>query len=115
MSKKVVVLGVNHAGTSAVKTLLMQDPTLKVVGLESSDVISFLGCGIALAVGDVVKDPTSLFYASISELEAMGAEIKKNHEATKVDHVNKVVHVKNLKTGATLTESYDALVYAAGS
>jgi len=53
--EKVVVIGINHAGTSAVRTLLAQNPELEVVAFDRNDNISFLGCGIALAVSGIVK------------------------------------------------------------
>lgn len=115
MNKKVVVLGVNHAGTSAVKTLLLQDPTLEVVGYESQDTISFLGCGIALAVGGVVKDTTSLFYASNESLSSLGAKIHSRHEVLAIDHQKKKITVRNLVTNETFEDGYDVLIYAAGS
>jgi NADPH-dependent 2,4-dienoyl-CoA reductase/sulfur reductase-like enzyme len=45
---KVIVLGTNHAGTTAVRTLKRLDPNVEVVTYDRNDVISFLGCGIAL-------------------------------------------------------------------
>ena len=48
---KVVVVGINHAGTSAIRTLLAQNPRLEINAYDRNSNISFLGCGIALAVG----------------------------------------------------------------
>ncbi len=56
MSEKIVVIGVNHAGTSAIRTLLSQNPNHKVTAFDRNDNISFLGCGIALSVSGVVKN-----------------------------------------------------------
>lgn len=54
MAYKVVVIGVNHAGTSAIRTLLTQNKDHKVTAFDRNDNISFLGCGIALSVSGVV-------------------------------------------------------------
>jgi len=50
MSKKtkVVLVGINHAGTTAVKSLIRNYPDAEIVCYDRNDNISFLGCGIAL-------------------------------------------------------------------
>jgi NADPH-dependent 2,4-dienoyl-CoA reductase/sulfur reductase-like enzyme len=45
---KVIVIGTNHAGTTAVKILKRKFPHHEVVTYDQNDNISFLGCGIAL-------------------------------------------------------------------
>jgi NADPH-dependent 2,4-dienoyl-CoA reductase/sulfur reductase-like enzyme len=45
---KIIVVGTNHAGTTAVKTLKKNFPECEVVTYDKNDNISFLGCGIAL-------------------------------------------------------------------
>jgi NADPH-dependent 2,4-dienoyl-CoA reductase/sulfur reductase-like enzyme len=112
---KVVVVGINHAGTSAIRTMITQNPKLEVVAYDKNTNISFLGCGIALTVGGVVEKLESLFYSNSEELVSMGATIKMEHQVIKVDTDAKEVTVKNLVTGDTFTDSYDKLVYAAGS
>ena len=112
---KVVVIGCTHAGTSAVKSIIQEDPSAEVVVFERNDNVSFLSCGIALYIGEVVKNAEELFYSNPAELEALGAQINMEHNVTNVDDVNKVVTVENLLTGETRTESYDKLVLTTGS
>ena len=50
---KVIVVGCTHAGTSAVKTILKENPGTEVTVYERNDNVSFLSCGIALYVGGV--------------------------------------------------------------
>jgi NADPH-dependent 2,4-dienoyl-CoA reductase/sulfur reductase-like enzyme len=45
---KIIVIGTNHAGTTAVRTLKRLDPNITVTTYDRNDNISFLGCGIAL-------------------------------------------------------------------
>eukprot|EP01067_Filipodium_phascolosomae_P000285 Filipodium_phascolosomae@DN1236_c0_g1_i1.p1 len=115
---KVVVVGINHAGTSAIRTLLSQkkeNDGLRVIAFDRNDNISFLGCGIALTVSGVVNDVESLFYSNPEKLEKMGAEIRMNHDVTKVEPEKKSLSVKNLKDGEEFEEKYDKLIYAGGS
>lgn len=112
---KVVVIGINHAGTSAIRTLLSMNPNLEVVAFDRNDNISFLGCGIALTVSGVVKNTQDLFYSNPQELSSMGAKIHMNTDVIKIDRQKKVVVVKDLSSGETKEESYDKIIYAAGS
>jgi len=112
---KIIVVGINHAGTSAIRTLLTQNPELKVTAYDRNTNISFLGCGIALAVGGMVKNMQDLFYCDQIRLEDMGAEVHMEHDVTSIDYRNKTVTVVDLKTGAAKQDSYDKLIYAAGS
>lgn len=115
MNRKIVCIGVNHAGTAAIKTLLVENPQNQVVGFEANDNISFLGCGIALAVSGVVKDTSSLFYASIDDLRKLGATIKIRHKVVQINFDKKYVVVENLATGEKFEEKFDTLIYAGGS
>ncbi|MGL4647755.1 MAG: FAD-dependent oxidoreductase [Mycoplasmoidaceae bacterium] len=116
---KIVVIGINHAGTSALRTLLKQSKEHTVLAIDQSDNISFLGCGIALSVSSVVKDIHDLFYANVEELEAMGASVLMKHKVTAIDHENKTITVTDLNNldseTNTFIEHYDKLIYAAGS
>jgi len=112
---KVVVVGVNHAGTSAIRTLLSQNKEHKVIAFDRNDNISFLGCGIALSVSGVVADVNDLFYSDCDELGKLGAEVHMNTEVTAIDPSKKTVTAKDLSTGEERTVSYDKLIYSAGS
>lgn len=112
---KVVVVGCTHAGTSAVKSIIQEDPSAEIVVFERNDNVSFLSCGIALYIGEVVKKAEELFYSNPEELRALGAELNMEHDVLSVDEVNKVVSAKNLQTGEVFTESYDKLVMTTGS
>lgn len=113
--KKIVVVGINHAGTSALRTLLAQNQDLEVNAYDRNSNISFLGCGIALAVGGTAKCVKDLFYCDPARLEAMGARVFMEHDVIAIDPAAKTVTVKDLKGGRIFTDPYDQLVYAAGS
>ena len=112
---KVVVIGCTHAGTSAVKTILKENPSVEVSIFERNDNVSFLSCGIAMYVGGVVKDPAGLFYSNPEELTQMGADVKMEHNVKSIDTEAKKVVVENMTTGEVFEESYDKLVNTTGS
>ncbi|MDF2942475.1 MAG: dehydrogenase [Herbinix sp.] len=112
---RVVVIGCTHAGTSAVKTILRENPKTEVIVFERNDNISFLSCGIALYVGGVVKDAAGLFYSNPEELQQMGATIKIKHNVKSIDIVAKKVVAEDLNTGEEIEVTYDKLVNTTGS
>ncbi|ATZ21243.1 FAD-dependent oxidoreductase [Mesoplasma tabanidae] len=112
---KVIVLGTNHAGTTAVRTLKRLNPEIEVTTYDRNDVISFLGCGIALWVKGEVKDPNGLFYATPEILEAEGINVKMKHEWVSIDADKKTVLIKNLETGETFEDNYDKVIVATGT
>ncbi len=112
---KIVVVGANHAGTAAVKTLLGNYADKhEVVAYDRNNNISFLGCGMALWIGNQISKPDGLFYADKASLEAMGAKVTMEAEVYKVDYDQKKVFVK-LNDGTEVEESYDKLILATGS
>ena len=112
---KVVVVGVNHAGTSAIRTLLAQNSEHEVVAFDRNDNISFLGCGIALSVSGIVQNVNDLFYSDCDELSRLGAEVHMHTEVTRIDTDAKTVTARDLRSDEEMTVSYDKLIYAAGS
>ncbi len=107
---KVVVVGVNHAGTIATRTVLGANPGAKVVAFDRNSNISFLGCGMALWIGGQIKGSDGLFYASKEALEAEGAEVHMNTAIERIDFDKKVVYPVGRDP-----ESYDKLILATGS
>ena len=112
---KVIVVGINHAGTSAIRTLLTQNPNVQINAYDRNDNISFLGCGIALTVSGVVQNINDLFYSNPEQLTKMGANIFMSHDVISVNPENKTITVKNLNTNEVFDDKYDKLILAAGS
>lgn len=111
---KIIVVGANHAGTAAIKTLLANYPNNEVAVYDVNNNISFLGCGMALWIGNQISKPDGLFYADKESLEAMGAKVTMEADVHKIDFENKKVFVK-LKDGSEIEDSYDKLILATGS
>lgn len=112
---KIIIIGINHAGTSALRTLVAQNSGHTIVAYDRNTNISFLGCGIALAVGGIVKNLQDLFYCTPEKLEKKGIGIFMNHEVVAVDPSAHKVTVRDLATGKVFEDSYDKLIYGAGS
>lgn len=111
---KIVVVGANHAGTACINTILAnygQDN--EVVVFDQNSNISFLGCGIALWIGQQIAGSEGLFYSDKDQLEAAGARVHMNTVVESIDVEAKQVHV--IKDGAPHVENYDKLILATGS
>lgn len=111
---KIVVVGANHAGTACINTILDNYKGNDVTVFDANSNISFLGCGMALWIGDQIDGPDGLFYSSKEKLEAKGAKIYMETPVTNIDYKEKTVTAKT-KNGETITESYDKLILATGS
>lgn len=112
---KVIVIGCTHAGTATVVNLKELYPESEVTVYERNDNISFLSCGIALHVGNVVKDLNDMFYNSPEGLAKLGVKTNMKHDVLDIDFDNKKVKVKNLVTEEIFEDSYDKLVLTVGS
>ena len=111
---KIVVIGANHAGTACIKTMLTNyGSENEVVVFDQNSNISFLGCGMALWIGQQISGPEGLFYSNKEELEQLGARIYMNSPVESVDYDKKLVTA--LVDGKTHLESYDKLIFATGS
>lgn len=112
---KIAVVGCTHAGTSAVKTILNDHPEAEVTVYERNDNVSFLSCGIALYIGEVVNEAEELFYSNPKELEEMGANLHMEHNVLDIDFDKKTLKVQNLLTHEVFEDTYDKLVLTTGS
>lgn len=112
---RIIVIGCTHAGTAAVVNIKKKYPEAKITVFERNNTISFLSCGIALNVGGVIPTTESLFYNSPEGLEALGVEMKMEHDVINIDTIGKLVEVRDLKTGEDTLHGYDKLVLTLGS
>lgn len=111
---KIVLIGVNHAGTAAANTILGNYPDNEVVAFDANNNISYLGCGTALYVGRQIPETNVLFYSSKDALEEKGARVYMETTVEEIDFDNKTVKAKD-KDGKAIVEAYDKLILATGS
>ncbi|WP_064612283.1 H2O-forming NADH oxidase [Streptobacillus moniliformis] len=111
---KVVVIGANHAGTATINTILGNYPDTEVVVFDRNNNISFLGCGMALWIGDQIDGSDGLFYSNKEKLEANGAKVYMETEVYDIDFENKIVYAKS-KCGKEFVEKYDKVIVSTGS
>lgn len=111
---KIVVIGANHAGTACIKTMLTNyGDANEIVVFDQNSNISFLGCGMALWIGEQISSGDGLFYSNKEELEKLGAKVYMNSPVSTIDYETKTVTA--LVDGEEHVETYDKLIFATGS
>lgn len=112
---KIIIVGCTHAGTAAAVNLAKEYPNASITVYERNDNISFLSCGIALYVGEVVKDPKGLFYSSPEALANLGITTRMRHDVQEINLENKTVRVCDLHTEEVFIDHFDKIVVTTGS
>lgn len=111
---KIVVIGANHAGTATINTILSNYPNEEVIVFDKNSNISFLGCGMALWIGNQISGPEGLFYSSKEKLECNGAKVFMNTEVFNIDFNKKIIYAKDID-GNIIEQDYDKLILSTGS
>lgn len=112
--ERIVVIGANHAGTAAINTILDNYKDKEVIIFDSNNNISFLGCGMALWIGNQITSPDGLFYCSKEIFEQKGAKVYLETKVNHVDFEKKLVSATG-KDGQSYEQPYDKLILASGS
>lgn len=112
--EKIIVIGANHAGTAALNTILDNFKDKEVIAFDANNNISFLGCGMALWIGNQISGPSGLFYSDKDKLEGKGAKVYMETPVERVDFEKKIVYATG-KDGTKHEETYDKLIMATGS
>ena len=110
---KTILVGANHAGTACANTILSY-PNQELTIYDQNNNISFLGCGMALWIGEQIHSGDGLFYAKPENFLAKGAKVNMESQVLSVDYEKKTVKVR-LKDGQVMEDHYDNLVLATGS
>ncbi len=113
---KTVIVGGVAGGMSAATRLRRLDEAAEIVVFERSGYVSFANCGLPYYLGGVIDKRSALLLQTPESLAArFELDVRVRHEVTGIDKAAKTVSVRNLATGETFDESYDALVLSPGA
>ena len=113
--KIVIVGGVAGGATAAARIRRLNEHT-EIIIFERSGYISYANCGLPYYIGGVIEDKEDLtLQTPESFFRRFKIVAKVNHEVTDIDLKNKTVHVTDLKTGMSFTETYDKLILSPGA
>ncbi|MGG3505020.1 CoA-disulfide reductase [Paenibacillus lautus] len=116
MSKKIVIVGGVAGGASAAARLRRLDESSTIILVERGEYISFANCGLPYYIGETIQDRNKLMVQTVPGLSSRyQLDIRNLSEVTSIQRDEKMVTIKNLKTGETYTESYDYLILSPGA
>ncbi|TFC90402.1 MULTISPECIES: FAD-dependent oxidoreductase [Cryobacterium] len=113
---KTIIVGGVAGGMSAATRLRRLDETADISVFERGHYVSFANCGLPYYVGGVISDRGDLLLQTPESLAArFRLDVRVDHEVTAIDRDAKTVTVRQTRSGAETTESYDRLILAAGA
>lgn len=122
MAKKVVIVGAVAVGPKVACRLRRLDPEAEITVVDRDSLISYGGCGIPYYVSGDVNDLEDLYsttFHAVRDAEffatGKGVTVHTETEAVAIDRRQKLVEVKDLKTGEKRSLPYDYLVLATGA
>lgn len=113
---KTVIIGGVAGGASAAARLRRLDESAEIIVLERGGYVSFANCGLPYYIGNVITNKNNLTLQTPESFRArFNIDVRVNSEALKIDPDTKTVLIKNLQSGSSYTESYDALILSPGA
>ncbi len=116
MHKRVLVVGGVAGGATCATRLRRLDEQARIVIFDRGPFVAFANCGLPYYVGNVIQDESKLL-VSTPELfrSRFNIEVRTETEVLTVDPARHEIEVRELRTGETRREAYDALVLSPGA
>jgi len=114
--KRIIIIGGIAAGTAAAAKCRRTDESLEIVIYEKDKHISYGTCGLPYYVSGKIPGIGKLLI-NTPELfsKRFNIDVKTRHEVINIIPEDKIIQVKDLKSGDTFQDSYDRLILATGS
>ena len=113
---KVIIVGGVAGGASCAARLRRLDEKVEILMVERGPYVSYANCGLPYHVSGVIPMESSLLVANEKLFrEQFRMDVRTSCEAIAISPQNKTVDLKNVETGALMTESYDKLVLSPGA
>jgi NADPH-dependent 2,4-dienoyl-CoA reductase/sulfur reductase-like enzyme/rhodanese-related sulfurtransferase len=115
-SRRVLIVGGVAGGASCAARLRRLDESVEIVMFDRGPYVSFANCGLPYYVGNIITDERALLVAS-RELfrDRFNIEVHTDTEVAAIDRNLRTITVRDLRTGDTRLELYDALVLSPGA
>jgi len=114
--KRILVVGGVAGGASCAARARRLSETAEIMMFDRGEYVSFANCGLPYYVGDVIKKEKNLLMAT-PELfrKRFEIDVRLQTDVLAIDRENRRIQVKDLRSGETYHESYDALVLSPGA
>lgn len=114
--KKILIVGGVAGGATAAARLRRLSENDEIILFERNEYISFANCGLPYYIGDVITERSNLLVQTVEGMsKRFNLDIRNFSEVINIDKANKMVTVKNIKTGVTYEENYDKLILSPGA
>lgn len=114
--RRVVVVGGVAGGASCAARLRRLDESMEIAVFDRGPYVSFANCGLPYYVGNVIEDERALLVATPKMFhERFNIDVFTDTEVTGIDRPSRVITVRDLKSGGSRAERYDALVLSPGA
>ncbi len=113
---RLLIVGGVAGGASAAARARRLDENCEIIVFDRGPFVSFANCGLPYYVGDVIVDEGKLLIAS-PELfrDRFRIDVRVLQEVTRIDRARRTISVREVASGHTYEEAYDALVLAPGA
>lgn len=114
--RRVLVVGGVAGGASCAARLRRLDESMEIAVFDREPFVSFANCGLPYYVDNVIEDERALLVASPEMFrDRFNIEVNTDTEVTDIDRQACVIRVRDLRSGASRSERYDALVLSPGA
>lgn len=114
--KTIVIIGGVAGGASCAARLRRMDESAEIIVLERGQFASFANCGLPYHVGGVIEKEDDLLVAKGPVFkERYAIDLRTRHEAVSINRAASEVEVRDLESGQSYRQRYDALVLAPGA
>lgn len=114
--KRLVVVGGVAGGASAAARARRNCEGCEIVVFERGPHVSFANCGLPYFVGGEIVEQDSLLLQTPETLRArFNLDVRVRTEVTAIDREARVVRVRELETGRTYEQPYDAVILSTGA
>ena len=114
--RRVLIVGGVAGGASCAARLRRLDESVEIAVFDRGPFVSFANCGLPYYVGNVIEDEGALLVASPEMFhQRFNVEVYTDTEVTAIDRSTRVISVRDLRSGVSRSERYDALVLSPGA
>lgn len=113
---RILIVGGVAGGASCAARARRISESAEIIMFDRGPFVSFANCGLPYYVGDVIKKEENLLVAT-PELfrQRFNIDVHLRSEVVDIDRSKRSIAVKELETGKTRIEPYDALVLSPGA
>ena len=113
---RILIVGGVAGGASCAARARRLSESAEIIMFDRGPYVSFANCGLPYYVGDVIKKEENLLIAT-PELfrKRFNIDVRLRSEVVGIDRIKRCITVKELESGETRIEPYDALVLSPGA